>query len=401
MVIFIGLHLFVNISGKAILSKKLEKAFDGKVKIESLSTSLPLNFHARNVEIEGLGKIKEVIFGAGIFDIYRKDFKLSRVQIISPSFKFSNNPFSALAQTRIFGSSQVLGAGSADTPAQDQAQNKDIPVIDLKTAGPAIEKAPKFYIKRLLVRSGSFTIVDRQKDGKEITVSVDGLDINVGNLKFTNIGYVVSNFDIKGNIPWNDNKGDRGSIQAKGWFDYVNRSMQASLNIKDIDAVSLYPYYSNWVDLDKARIEKAKLNFSSDIQGLNNNIVADCRLELTEIVRRPLKEGEEQQKASKITDAVLDIFRAMNGGNIVLNFTIRTKMDRPEFGFEDIRTAFEDKMSQRKRSSLPQNLVKLPVTLLHGTFKAATDLTRAVVEGVISVGKEIKNSTEGAFSKDG
>ena len=71
--------------------------------------------------------------------------------------------------------------------------------------------------------------------------------------------------------------------------------MQAALKIKDIDAIYLYPYYSMWVDLEKARIEKAKLNFSADINGLNNNVNVECHLELTDMVRKPLEPGQRRK----------------------------------------------------------------------------------------------------------
>ena len=69
--------------------------------------------------------------------------------------------------------------------------------------------------------------------------------------------------------------------------------MQASVDIRDIDGIYLYPYYANWVDLEGARIEKAKLNFSSKITGINNDVNAACHLALADIVRRPLAEEEE------------------------------------------------------------------------------------------------------------
>ena len=114
--------------------------------------------------------------------------------------------------------------------------------------------------------------------------------------------------------------------------------MLASLKIENIDAIAFYPYYSTWVDLEKARIEKAKLNFSSKIRGKDNDISAQCHLELTDIVRKVRPPEEAQQKAERLTDAVLDMFKAMNQGKVVLDFTLHTKMDHPQFGFENIKS---------------------------------------------------------------
>jgi len=179
--------------------------------------------------------------------------------------------------------------------------------------------------------------------------------------------------------------------------------MQATLKVEDIDGIYLYPYYSAWVDLEKARIEKAKLNFFSNIQGLNNDVIAQCRLELTDIVRRPRPPDEPQEKAARLTDAVLDKFRSLDEGKIVLEFPIKTKMDKPEFGFGEIKMAFEKKLAEstsKDRGIKPQEVLTFPAKLVEGTFKGATQLTTALIGGVISAGKEIEKAFEAAFRKE-
>jgi hypothetical protein len=159
------------------------------------------------------------------------------------------------------------------------------------------------------------------------------------------------------------------------------------------------------VDLEKARIEKATLNFISTIHGLNNNVTADCHLELADIVRKPRspEDSPEREKAEQIADAVLDLFRAMNQGKIVLDFIIRTKMDRPEFGFKSVKSAFEEKLalaSKANGSFQPQDLLMLPGKLLEGAVKGATDFSKAVIEGTFAVGNQLKKSVEDTFKKE-
>ena len=177
--------------------------------------------------------------------------------------------------------------------------------------------------------------------------------------------------------------------------------MGATLNVRDIDAVYLYPYYSLWVDLGKARIERAKLNFSSEINGLNNEVTADCRLELSDMVRKPLEIGELEAKASKITNAVLDRFKEQDNGSVKLNFVIRTKMDSPQFGFGNFKSAFESKLMHSRGSSRfrLQDTVTLPLRTVQSGVKSFTDLSRAMIDGIFAIGNEIKKSTEDMLNK--
>ena len=92
----------------------------------------------------------------------------------------------------------------------------------------------------------------------------------------------------------------------------------------------------------------------------------------------------------------------MNEGNIVLDFTIKTKMDQPEFNFGDIRMAFEDKlMSSRKgHGAKAQEVLLFPVKVLGGTAKETTHVTTSVFVGTISALNRIKDAFIGLFKED-
>jgi len=156
------------------------------------------------------------------------------------------------------------------------------------------------------------------------------------------------------------------------------------------------------VDLDKARIEKAKLNFSSEIHGLNNNVTLDCHLELSDMVRKPLEIGEQEEKASKITNIVLDRFKMMDNGKVELNFAIKTKMDSPQFGFDNFKLAFEEKIMKGRgpsRFKLYDTLI-LPVKVVEGGAKSFMDLSRAMIDGIFAIGNEFKDSTGEIFQPE-
>jgi hypothetical protein len=259
---------------------------------------------------------------------------------------------------------------------------------------------PPLICKYIVIKDGQLDFIDRGAGPKGLKITVKEIYLELNNLYLVPRS-AVANFELRARIPWQEDE-EEGRLEAIGWVNLYKKEMQATLKIHDIDGVYLYPYYSTWVDLEKARIQKAKLNFASNIEGINNDITAKCHLELTDIVRTPRSADEPQEKAEKITDVVLDIFRSLNQGKIVLDFTIRTKMDYPEFGFANIKMAFEDKLAMaRKGGALhPDEVLKLPGRLLEGTVKSARDLSKAMLDGVFAIGNGIKKTAEDSFKKE-
>jgi hypothetical protein len=250
--------------------------------------------------------------------------------------------------------------------------------------------------KRINIENGKIDFIDHSVGANGIKITLKDVSFNLTNL-YLPAHSVVTNFALKGRIPWQEGKAE-GKIDAEGWVNLFKKDMAASLKISDIDGVYLYPYYSQWVDLEKARIEKAKLDFTSNINGLNNNITAECHLELSDIVFKPRPPEEKEEKAEKIATTVIDIFKTLNQGKIVLDFTIRTKMDRPEFGFSSIKMAFENKLAQVPGFKA-EDVFSLPGKFLQSTVTSVTDLSRAVIDGVYAIGNEIKKGVEGAIEK--
>ena len=396
LVFFISLHIIVNIKGKDILTQKLEEAFQRKVRIVSLSTSFPANVLVKDVEAEGLFKIKEIFAGGGVFDIFSNSLSLSLLKINQPVISIERNL--AQSATQAFVSSGQQPQPNDNTAQKiinqpDKAQASIKPVVGAQNKFPPI----KFLINRLIVSDGALNFTDKLTDTKDILIKIEHLNLKINNLIPKIFASQTTTFDLNAEIPWREGQ-ERGKIVTEGWINLVKKDIDATLKIEDIDGVYLYPYYSTWVDLEKARIESAKLNFSSKIKGQNNNVTAECHLELADIVRRPLPLEQSDEKAAKITDAVLDMFKAMDQGKIVLDFIIRTKIDRPEFGFTQIKMAFENKLAQTKKTG-PQDLLMLPGNVLHLTIKGAADFSKAIVDGTFNLAKELRKVVEGTSKK--
>lgn len=254
-------------------------------------------------------------------------------------------------------------------------------------------------IKRLIIKEGKLDFIDYTVGSDGIRITVIDINLNVVNA-YMYPRSIVTDFALSGKIPWQEGA-EEGKFEIKGWLNLFKKDMQATVKITDIDGIYLYPYYAQWVDLEKARIEKAKLNLTSNIQSTNNNLTAQCHLELTDIVFKPRPEEEQADKAEKIAAAVLDIFKTLNKGKIVFNFTIRTKMINPAFNFSEIKDAFEARLTEgRKNNHLAANIVRFPGRIVGGTVKSATDLSKGLIGGALSVAKGLKEAVAVAFRRE-
>ena len=372
------IYILALVFAKALLVNKVKSLSNKKVKIDSLMLMPPFTLEVRGLSIEGVGKVERLSVTPSVLYLLIGRLAFNKIELVRPEATYERLAVHAT------GTGPDTKVVTGQDGVSQQIPGRFIPLA----------------FKRVIVRGGKLHFVDHIAEPREIRVTIKDIDLNLSNF-YTYPSRAVMRFSLEGSIPWQPGNPD-GKVSLKGWIDLYKKNMQADLSVENIDGIALYPYYATWVDLEKARIEKAKLNFKSNIKGVNNDVDAVCRLELTDIVRKPRPPEEPQEKAERITDAVLDMFKSMNQGKVLLDFTLHTKMDRPEFGFANIRSAFEGKLRDARKvgSFKLENALALPGKAIEGGVKGGLNLSRAVFDGVFAVGNEIKNILEGAFRKE-
>ena len=372
-------YFFLSLKAKDIVVSQLEKFLNRKVKLDAAILSFPLNLELKKINIEGLVQADSIFISPSINGLIARKITLNKISLLRPKVKVEISEQGNLNLA-------FLPPTSGSSP---EIQSKDS-----KPDPPPAKQIPVF-IKYLVVKNGQLELLDKKIKAEGLKLQIK--DINVKLVNLANFpSQAVTRFNIKGKIPW---AGDtlEGKIEANGWLNLFKKDIQANLKIYDIDGIYLHPYYANWVDLEKSRIEKAKLNFLSDITGKNNDVIANCRLELTDIVFTPRPPEQEAEKAEKIATAVLGIFKTLNEGKIVLNFTVKTKLDVPRFGVDSIRSAVDETISKgQQSSSIVEEIIKIPGKIT----KEAIDVPKAVIEKSAEIGKELKKALEGAFKRE-
>jgi len=384
VLLYCGVHLFALLKGRGFVENTLQKLTNKKVKIGYLYLNAFLNLEIKNIEIDGLASIEKILLKPTTASLLTGTLFFKTVKIIRPEFTF-----------------EISSSEIAELPKPEVLSEAPAAALTIPLAPPEIKRRfpSRIIFKEITLEKGLINFIDHALGEEGIKVIVKDIEVNVSNLYAFPVS-ILTNFQLNGRMPWKGVQ-EEGQIEMRGWIDLFKKDMQASLRIKDIDGIYLYPYYALWVDLEKARIESVKLNFSSNIQGLNNDLTAQCRLELVDIVRRERLEDEPAQKAAKLTDVILGMLRTMDEGKIVLEFNVDTKMDKPEFGFDTIKSAFEKKLAQAQEENgfHAKDALMLPVKILEGMVKGATEVSKAVVDGTFAVGNELKKSVQETFRK--
>jgi len=380
--------------GKALILAKLEELTGKKASIGYLTIIPPFNLEIKNLKVEGVADVENISLSPSVPNLIAGRLAFNKIVFIRPQVTYERGTaVSALKVTK---------ALPAAVPVSVKAAQKalvEIGAVPKLTFKPRAPHPIDIVIKRMRIKDGTLNYVDHGVGPEGIRITIKDLNFKLSNVH-TPFFDDVTNFELKGRMPWRQGV-EEGRLEAKGWMNFSKKDMQASFRVSDIDGIYLYPYYSNWVDLEKSRIESAKLAFSSDIQGLDNNVTAACHLELSDIVRTPRPSEAPPEKAEKLTDALLGMFKSVDAGKVVLDFTIRTKMDKPRFVFADVKSAFENKIALARAGSFrPEGVFLLPGKMLGGTLKGATGLSKALLDGTFTLGKEITKGFEDSFRRE-
>ncbi|MDD2752034.1 MAG: DUF748 domain-containing protein [Candidatus Omnitrophica bacterium] len=397
VIFFCSVYAFLVLVGKVFITDQLQALTGRKVTIGYFDITAPLNLDIRDLEIEGLARADAVFISPSAWHLLFGRLALNEVRITRPRITYerlvpairpvpregAKNPNPVVSTT-----TEILSAPDIFSAISHLAQS-------IKQ-----QKQRRFIFKRIEIENGKIDFTDRTVGKNGIKITVQDINAYLTNF-YLPARQVTSRFDFKGRIPWGSlNEQEMGKIETSGSFNLYKKDITAKVNIRDIDGVYLYPYYSKWVDLEKARIERAKLMFTSDIKGVNNSIVAPCHLELTDIIFKSRTPQEQQEKEEKIAVRVIDIFKTLNQGKIILDFTIKTKMSQPEFGFGNIKMAFEEKIAQGRGPGITvKSVAMLPGKIIEGTVKGATDISKAVFSGTFAVANLFKKAVVATVKK--
>lgn len=248
------MNAFLLFGGKNIIAKRINLISGKKTAIGLCFVRPPLVIVARNVKIEGLMKADDMSCSLSIFSLFYGKLVLNGLIFSKPEIYYEIRP----------------------KPDVNASNEKD--VSGEIASGPTVTKVDKplqVVLRAIKIKQGKFDIIDYKSADIPIKISARDVDINLD----------ISGLKLNARLPWN-NAQQEGKIEAIGSFSPAKKEVTAKLYINNIDGAALYSYYSKWINLKEDGIRSARLDFTANINVVENNLEAACRLELSDIVHK-------------------------------------------------------------------------------------------------------------------
>ena len=392
VLLFSAVYIYFATKGKTLLIEKLEQGLKREIHIGQQALKMPLVLEMKDLKIGELGKVDYVSVSVSLSGLLGGKIVLNNVKIVRPEINWVRKPpGTAAIKQDSFGvkepEKKILGQPQSQANAAPQSQANAAPQSQANAAGK--QRSP-IMIKHLSVEDGIINFIDQAVSETGIQVTLKEVSLDMDNLYLFSKVPMITNFHLTARMPWREGSSE-GTFYTSGWVNLFKKDMQARLELEGIDSVYLHPYYSQWMDLEDARIKEARLNLFSDIEGENNEVVAHCRLELTDLKFKSRPTDEPEHEAEKIATVLLGIFRALNQGKIVLNFTIRTKMYNPEFDFSGIGQAMDNTINEAIESGKVKvtDGILPPGGVVKDVTKGTTGAAQAIIESTLSIGRSI------------
>lgn len=318
-----ALYLILNVAlgafGKAVIVGQIEKNLKTKASLERVTFGFPLSMHISKLEVGDLLKADTISVSPSILGFFTGKIVLNELRITHPEI----------------------------TVIKSSEGKLNLPKYESKG------KPPPILLAGLKAKDGKFIFIDKKINPGGHRVVVKDINANIAKAAFPPTS-LYAKFNVSASLA--DNSGNpSGSALASGWIDLGHKDMDGRIELKDIDGSSLAPYYQNIIPSKK--LLSAKLNFTADLKAKHNDLTARCRAEFSNLAyERPGSSGDRGE-VSDIIPTILNIF-SDDSGNMVLNFTINTKLDNPRIDLVSLRGSIGQAAVESVASQPPQKVIE-------------------------------------------
>jgi hypothetical protein len=361
------LYQFAATQAKIALISRLSQYTSHNVSIKNLAFRLPATILITGLEV---GERKD-----------QKYFSIGQASI-------SMAPFASLLKRQpVFSRIQIIEPGLF------------YEIEEPKKASPAKSARAKFFpaAQRIEITNGSIEFIDRRLPGRKLTLALSDLNVII-NLKGRNRAGAVIEFSGQADLLFGAHS-PKGRIIINGWTDLYSRLTRARVEIKNLDGVYLYPYYSEWVHLEKARIKKAQLDFSADITGQGSEFDAACTLELVQSEFEPLAQGQNPEQPQKLAMLVIEVLKALDKGRVFVDFNLKFDADDPYLDMKPLGAAFSEKIKNgfAIKPAEVKDAMKLPENVVKKTLETLGGITKTVLSQTVDLGQQLQQSVQDTF----
>lgn len=322
LIVLVALYVIANIAlgvfGKAIIISQIEKNLKLKASLGRVAISFPLSINISKLEAGNLFKADSLSFSPSILGFLSGKIVLNELKIDRPEIAITKNIDGML----------------------------NLPRLESK-GGPSV------LLAGLKIKNGKFIFIDKKINPQGHRVEVKDINADISRAAFPPAS-MYTNFRLSAALADSGGK-PSGKAIASGWIDFRPKDMEGKIELKDIDGSSLSPYYQNIVAGKK--LLSAKLNFTADLKSSHNDLTAQCRLEFSDVVYAAPESTEGKKEISDIIPSILNIF-SNDSGNVVFNFTITTKLDKPRIDVVSLRGSIGQAAVENISSQPPEKVIE-------------------------------------------
>lgn len=293
LLVAIAGFLFVLFKGKALVTRELAKILKSEVKVSAVRLSPALTLEIRDLDIPQFAKVERVTVSPVLAGFARGRIILGKVGLTRPRVSLSRGPDVS------FNLPQGI---------QEKLQEKS------KAPAPVL-------ISGLAVKDGEVVFSDEGKS-PPFSFKVRNINVDIGN-KILSFNPILTRIAAEAEIVGKEDA-PAAVVSAAGWVNFLKKDMKAALELSNLDAVYFLPLYANLVS---SKLQNGIVSFKSDLVAKNNDLVANCRLNIKDLVFA--KPKDESAPNLTFLDIVTGGLKTENK-EVVVDFVIKTKLDNPK-----------------------------------------------------------------------
>ncbi len=320
VIFFVAASVFVAIYGKKIAQEQIEQNLKLKTSIGSIRLSLPLRVVVNKIQLGELFKAEQISFSPNILGFIAGKIVLADLRIIQPVINL------------------------------EQSSEGKLNLPGLKQQG----KPPAIYITSIEVQNGRFNFLDKKVTPDGLLLMLDKINLSASKVMFPPTSLNVK-FKAQADI-LNQDVQQIGKVSSSGWVDFGPKDMDANFELKDLQVLYFEPYYGEFIS--KKKLLSANLDLASTLKAKNNDLAIGVDFKLFGLV---YAKDEPQQESSlpsfDLVKNTLDLFTDRNG-NLDLNFTINTKLDKPEISVKELKKTILQAALNNLSNQPPQDIIE-------------------------------------------
>lgn len=310
LILFTGIYLALSFHAVKFIETRIQKVIGPELTIAQVKVRIThLAIHGIRFEDartkQAFLRIEEMRIYPDLFSFLKRRFRIRECVLLRPHF--------FLYRTR---EGELIGPGVV-IPKEE----KDGEFRGEEKRGE--RKLLTFGMERLRIVKGSVDFEDRRAGETFGQIQLREVGLNVERIEFPSFSS-RSPVELKGKMK---GRAKTGEIDVKGWVDFRNSDLEASIKMKEVELKVFEPYYQKRVS---AEIESGYLNMDAHLSVKERMVDIPVKLEVADL---RIKEGGT---IFYIPAKMLSSRLKEKGNRIGIQFQIKGRLGDPRFRLEEV-----------------------------------------------------------------